>query len=350
MSWGSYASPAMPASDHPSGKVAPGIHYPVLGPLEVRAGERSLNLGGSRQRRVLAALLLAPNKPVGLSHLTEAVWDGVAPATARRQVQNAVAALRGVLARVGAADAIATHGSGYLLRVDPDALDASIFEELVQRARAEVAAGDGLAAAATLREALGLWRGPVLAGLGGQLPEVDGAKLEERRLAALEEVVDLELAAGTHARLVSELRGLVAEHPLRERFAGQLMIALYRGGRQAEALAAFHDLARRLSDELGVDPGAPLRRLYEAVLREDPELNAPGGAEQVPDTADDEPIAQPPPAPPQFTGRRGDLERLDRLLSDGHTDSAVVISAIAGTAGIGKTALAIRWAHRVRDK
>src|SRR4051812_4256143 len=203
----------MPASDHRSETAAPEVQYRVLGPLEVRAGARSLNLGGSRQRRVLAALLLAANKPVSLSHLTEAVWDGVAPATARRQVQNAVAALRAVLGRVGAGEAIATHGSGYLLRVTPDALDASIFEQLVQRARTEVAAGDGLAAATTLREALGLWRGPVLAGLGGRLPEVDGAKLEERRIAALEEVVDLELAAGAHARLVSELRGLVAEHP-----------------------------------------------------------------------------------------------------------------------------------------
>ena len=345
----------MPASVTPLAGADPPVQYRILGPLEVCAGERALNLGGTRQRRILAALLLATNRPVSLFRLVESVWEGAEPATARRQVQNAVAGLRAVLGRAGAANAIETHETGYLLRVGPDQLDALVFEQLVDRARAAAADGDPSGAAAALREALGLWRGPVLAGLGGQLAEVRATRLEEKRLAALEEVIELELAAGAHARLVSELRGLVTEHPLRERFVGQLMVALYRGGRQAEALAAYHELAGRLSGELGLDPGPDLRRCYEAVLREDPSLDPPGarspavpgdpGAPPAPDA-----IAQLPDDIPAFTGRQSDLARLDRLLSDGHTDSAVVISAIAGTAGVGKTALAVHWAHRVRDK
>jgi DNA-binding SARP family transcriptional activator/tetratricopeptide (TPR) repeat protein len=337
----------MRPSFEPPERAAADLRYRILGPLEVIAGERPLNLGGLRPRRVLAALLLNANRPVSLFHLVEAVWEGAPPNTARRQVQNAVAALRAVLSRVGAADAIVTHGSGYLLRVDPDQLDSLVFERLVERARALADGGDAPGATAALREALALWRGPVLAGLGGQLSELEATRLDEKRLVALEEVIELELAAGGHARLVSELRALVAEHPLRERFAGQLMVALYRGGRQAEALAAYHDLARHLHDELGLDPGPPLRRTYEMVLREDPELNAPAG----------EPVPASPGVPAQlpvdaeaFTGREGDLARLNQLISDGHTEAAVVITAIAGIAGVGKTALAVHWAHQVRDK
>jgi DNA-binding SARP family transcriptional activator/Tfp pilus assembly protein PilF len=337
----------MRPSFEPPERAAADLRYRILGPLEVIAGERPLNLGGLRPRRVLAALLLNANRPVSLFHLVEAVWESAPPNTARRQVQNAVAALRAVLSRVGAADAIVTHGSGYLLRVDPDQLDSLVFERLVERARALAEGGDAPGATATLREALALWRGPVLAGLGGQLSELEATRLDEKRLVALEEVIELELAAGGHARLVSELRALVAEHPLRERFAGQLMVALYRGGRQAEALAAYHDLARHLHDELGLDPGPALRRRYEMVLREDPELSAPAG----------EPVPAGPGVPAQlpadaeaFTGREGDLARLNQLISDGHTEAAVVITAIAGIAGVGKTALAVHWAHQVRDK
>jgi DNA-binding SARP family transcriptional activator/tetratricopeptide (TPR) repeat protein len=337
----------MRPSFEPPERAASGLRYRVLGPLEVIAGERPLNLGGLRPRRVLAGLLLNANRPVSLFHLVEAVWEGAPPNTARRQVQNAVAALRAVLSRVGAADAIVTHGSGYLLRVAPDQLDSLVFERLIEQARTLADSGDAAGATAALREALALWRGPVLAGLGGRLSELEATRLDEKRLVALEEVIELELAAGGHARLVSELRALVAEHPLRERFAGQLMVALYRGGRQAEALAAYHDLARHLHDELGLNPAPALRRTYEMVLREDPELNAPAG----------EPVPMSPGVPAQlprdaaaFTGREGDLARLNQLISDGHTEAAVVITAIAGIAGVGKTALAVHWAHQVRDK
>jgi DNA-binding SARP family transcriptional activator len=336
------------------------MRFGILGPLEARTGDRELNLGGLTQRRVLATLLLTPNRSVSLARLTEAAWDGDPPTTARRQVQNRVSTLGLLFARAGAAGVISNDGVGYRLRVQPDELDSLVFDRLVAEGRAATQAGDGPGAAATLRRALGLWRGPALAGLGGALLEREAAGLDEKRLAALEDCLDLELAAGHHGQVVAELRPLIGEHPLRERLVGQLMLALYRGGRQAEALAAYHELAGRLADELGVDPGAELRRLYEAVLREDPVLRAPGS---VPFPLGPSGVGPAAPAPPPadvpaqlpaeaagFTGRRLYLDQLDALLVDGRDEPAVVISAVAGAAGVGKTALAVHWAHRVRDR
>ncbi|MDT4986737.1 MAG: hypothetical protein QOI74_831 [Micromonosporaceae bacterium] len=346
----------MRSSVEPPERVASEPWYRILGPLEVLAADRPLNLGGVRARRVVAALLLGANRPVSLSQLVAAVWEGTPPTTARRQVQNAVAALRAVLARAGAGNVITTHGSGYVLRVGPDRLDSLVFERSVDRARA-MAVADRPAAVAVLREALALWRGPVLAGLGGQLYDLAATRLEEMRLAALDDVIEWELAMGGHARLVSELRALVAEHPLREGFTCHLMVALYRGGRQAEALAAYHELARGLATELGTDPGPTLRRRYEMVLREDPELIAPdpvaGGpgrsATRSPADQHAHPPAQLPPDPVAFTGHQADLDRLDQLISGVGPAATVVVSAIGGTVGVGKTALAVHWAHRARD-
>ncbi|MDT5035429.1 MAG: hypothetical protein QOE03_614 [Micromonosporaceae bacterium] len=347
----------MRSSVEPPERVASEPWYRILGPLEVLAADRPLNLGGVRARRVVAALLLGANRPVSLSQLVAAVWEGTPPTTARRQVQNAVAALRAVLARAGAGNVITTHGSGYVLRVGPDRLDSLVFERSVDRARAMAGAADRPAAVAVLREALALWRGPVLAGLGGQLYDLAATRLEEMRLAALDDVIEWELAMGGHARLVSELRALVAEHPLREGFTCHLMVALYRGGRQAEALAAYHELARGLATELGTDPGPTLRRRYEMVLREDPELIAPdpvaGGpgrsATRSPADQHAHPPAQLPPDPVAFTGHQADLDRLDQLISGVGPAATVVVSAIGGTVGVGKTALAVHWAHRARD-
>src|SRR6266511_96107 len=248
------------------------MEFRVLGPLEVRAAGRELNLGGLRQQRILAALLLNANRTVSLSHLVTAAWEDAPPTTARRQVQNRVALLRSLFNEAGK-DLISRSGAGYLLRVGPDELDALVFDRLVAAARAAADGGEGQRAARLLREALALWRGPALAGLGSQALEHEAAGLEEKRLAALEDCLDLELAAGEHGKAVAELRVLVARHPAGERLVGQLMVALFRGGRQAEALAAYHELAGRLAEELGLDPGPELRRLYEAVLREDPALS-----------------------------------------------------------------------------
>jgi DNA-binding SARP family transcriptional activator/tetratricopeptide (TPR) repeat protein len=311
-----------------------GVEFRILGPLEVWSDGQPVDLGGLRQRRVLAALLLSPNRVVALSRLADAGWGADTPPTVERQVRNRVAALRGVLTPAGGL--IDTDGDGYRLRVGPGELDAAVFEELVARGRA---AGD----AGLLRDALGLWRGPALAGLGEPLV-APAARLEDQRLTVYEECLELELAAGAHARVLDELAALVAAHPLRERLVGLWMTALYRSGGRAEALAAYQALAERLVDELGVDPGPEVRRVHEAVLREDPALPGP-----VPEELSVVP-AQLPRTVPGFTGRVGELARLDALLSHAQAAPTVVISAIAGTAGVGKTALAVHWAHRVRDK
>jgi DNA-binding SARP family transcriptional activator/tetratricopeptide (TPR) repeat protein len=317
------------------------MEFRVLGPLEVRAGGQVIDVGGPRQRRILAALLLYPNRAVSLSYLTEVAWDDDPPATARRQVQNRLATLRRLLNPAGGS--IAVRDGGCLVRVEPGGLDSIAFAELAERGRA--AADPKL-----LREALRLWRGPALSGLDGTVLEREVTGLEERRLTVLEECLELELAEGGHNRIVAELRTLVAEHPLRERFVGLLMVALYRCGRQAEALAAYADAAGRLADDLGIDPGPELRRLHRAVLREEPCLAPPAPpAPPVKSAAGSVAPSQLPADVSGFTGRTSELVWLDHVLSDGQTERAPVVSVISGTAGVGKTALAVHWAHRVRD-
>jgi DNA-binding SARP family transcriptional activator/tetratricopeptide (TPR) repeat protein len=314
---------------------------------------RLLDLGGPRQRRILATLLLHPNQVVEVSVLADAAWDGDPPATAHRLVRNRIAALRAVLIRAGAF--IDTEDSGYRLRVGPGELDATVFDELVRQGRA---ASDP----ALLREALALWRGQITVdpcGAGaGDLPATAATALEETRVAVVEECVDLEMSLDppTHqvTELVAELRHLVSAHPLRERLVGHLMLALYRHGRPDEALCEYRRLADRLADELGIDPGPELRRLHDAMRRDDPALLRSVIAAPAAGPAGD-PVAggrpqQLPADVAGFTGRLIDVARLDSMLSDGQTASTVVISAVAGTAGVGKTALAVHWAHRVRDK
>jgi DNA-binding SARP family transcriptional activator/tetratricopeptide (TPR) repeat protein len=304
------------------------MKFRLLGPLEVSVGGRRVDLGGLRQRRVLAALLLGAGRVVPLSRLVEAAWDDDPPATAQRQARNRVAALRQILGRIG--NFIDTEADGYRLRVAPGELDLAIFGELARRGQATGDAG-------LLRQALGVWRGPVLSGLGGACLAREVAPIEEQRLAVWEERLDLELAAGAQEAVVAELGGLVGAHPVRERLVGLWMTALHRCGRTREALSAYSDLAARLADELGIDPSPELRRLREELAQ-----GGPSGPALV--------AAQLPHDVPDFTGRVGDLARLDGLLSDAQIGRTVVISAIAGTAGVGKTALAVHWGHRVRDK
>jgi DNA-binding SARP family transcriptional activator len=261
------------------------LQFAILGPLEVHFCRRPVPIRGSRERLVLASLLIAAGDPVSLDRLVETVWDARPPRAAAKAVRNSVSALRQRLAEViGPVPLIGTEPTGYRLQLDRCYLDAQDFQDKTTTARRAAAAGQAGQAAAELRAALALWRGPALAGLDGAVIEAEAASLDEQRLTALEECFDLELALGAHGRLVSELGAVAREHPLRERFAGQLMIALYRSGRQAEALDVYRQLASKLADDLGIDPSAEVAMLHQAILRQDPSLDvsvpAPAGRPQ----------------------------------------------------------------------
>jgi YVTN family beta-propeller protein len=252
--------------------------FGILGPLEVSRSGHALPLGGPRQRAVLASLLLEANRVVSMDRLAEDLWGGRPPEGWITTLQTYVFHLRRALEPdrpAGAArDVLVTRGRGYLLRVNRQHLDAALFEDGFTAGRAALEAGRHAEAAGMLREALDLWRGQVLADLADYLfTRPEAARLEELRLAALEARIDADLALGRHDTLTAELEHLAAEHPLRERLHGQLMLALYRCGRQAEALAAYRRARDLLANQLGIDPSEPLQRLHEAVLAHDPELD-----------------------------------------------------------------------------
>ena len=333
------------------------MEFHILGPPEVIASGRPVTLGGRRQRTVLAMLLANAHQVVSVAHLVDAAWEDGPPSTAKRQVQNSISALRRTLTGSGtSAQVMVADGPGYRIRVEPGQLDVEVFQGQVAEAQAQVARGHAAEAVELLRSALGLWRGPALAGISGWVFEAAAVRLEEQRLTATEQCLELELELGRHRELVGELGELVVANPLRERLVGQLMVALYRSGRQADALRAYHRLAARLADDLGLDPGAQLQELHTAILRNDPSLAAPRDP-QVPAVAAARSSALVPAELPAdvaaFTGRSVPLAELDALLpgnGGGSRASAVVISAIAGAAGVGKTALAVHWGHKVRDR
>jgi DNA-binding SARP family transcriptional activator/ABC-type branched-subunit amino acid transport system substrate-binding protein len=253
------------------------MEFRLLGPLEIADGDGTVRLGEGRQRGVLVLLLLHRNEAVSSERLIDALWGERPPPTAAKVLQNHVGQLRRALGdREGAR--LQTRGRGYALRVEPGELDVERFERLVQAGGDALGRDDPAAAAARLREALALWRGPALADVAYESfaqPEI--ARLGERRLVALEQLIDADLALGRHAEVIAELEALVAEHPLRERPRGQLMLALYASGRQAEALEVFQDARHALVEELGVEPGPALRELQAAILRHDPALSPPAG-------------------------------------------------------------------------
>jgi DNA-binding SARP family transcriptional activator len=292
------------------------VEFRVLGPLEVVDAGRPVRLGGPQASTALAALLLAGGAVVAVGELIDALWDGEPPPTATHQVHKTIAGLRARLPGL-----IETVGTGYRLDADTD-----------------LARFTDLAATGTLpglTAALALWRGPALAGIDSRALRSAAARLDDHRLAVLEASVELRLAAGDAAGLAVELPALVAANPLRETPRRQLMVALYRCGRQADALAVYAQTRALLADELGVDPGPDLARVHQQVLRADPALDRPGPA-----------ACTLPYDLPDFAGRTADL---DRLLDPAST-GAVVISAIDGMAGIGKTALAVHAAHRLAGR
>jgi DNA-binding SARP family transcriptional activator/ABC-type glycerol-3-phosphate transport system substrate-binding protein len=247
------------------------MRFRVLGPLEVSAESGPITLGGPKQRAVLAHLLVRANQVVPAEALIDQVWGDEPPEAARNTLQTYVSHLRKALG----ADRLEGRTPGYVLHVEPDELDAARFERLLHEARS--ADGQADSAAAILREALGLWRGPAFADLAGE-ESLSGeiARLEELRIQALEERLAADLASGRHADVVAELESLTRGQPLRERLWASLMLALYRSGRQADALAVFQRARQILADELGVDPSPELVRLQERVLRQDPDLEIQG--------------------------------------------------------------------------
>src|SRR5438876_725872 len=249
------------------------MEFRILGPLEVEGDDGSrLEFAAQKPRGLLALLLLHRNEVVATDALIEELWAGHPPETAANTLQVYVSQLRKLLS----SDAVVRQPPGYLLRVDPDAVDAAQFEHLVEQGRRDLEAGLHEPAARTFRMALELWRGAPLADFTfDSFAQAEIARLTELRTAALEERIEAELALGQHDVLVGELEALIAENPLRERLRGQLMLALYRSGRQAEALEAYRRTRRELMDELGLEPSTGLQELERAILQQDPSLDAP---------------------------------------------------------------------------
>jgi YVTN family beta-propeller protein len=264
------------------------VEYRILGPLEVRDAGRSIPLGTAKQQALLAVLVLHANNFVPREQLIDELWGESPPPTATKAVQVYVSHLRKLLAHNGE-HAIATRSGGYVLSLDGDGVDALSFERIATEARERAASGNAEHAASLFREALELWRGPALAGLAFEsVARYEVERLEEERIGALMDRIDCDLSLGRHEQLVGELEGMVAQHPLRERFRGQLMLALYRSGRQADALRVYREGRETLVEQLGLEPSEPLQRLEHAILVHDPALEAPAGVARprVPNVAD----------------------------------------------------------------
>ena len=325
------------------------MQFEVLGPIRVTVSGQVVKIGSARQRAVLAVLLLSAGRVVSVDRLIDAVWGDQPAESALNLVRTYVWRLRSLLTEDGVAR-LETEPAGYLLRVKPDELDLAEFEQRVADGRAALAQDDASTAAVQLRAALELWRGEPFGDVtlhGGDLA-AETLRLSEARVAALEERVEADLALGRHEELVGELRQLAAQHPLRERITGSLMLACYRSGRQADALAAYQTLRGALVEELGLDPGPAVQELHERILDADPELREGRVVHRF--SARHAP-RQLPAAPGHFTGRTDEVQALTALVGqDERRVGTVVICAIDGMGGIGKTALALHAAHLLADR
>jgi DNA-binding SARP family transcriptional activator len=356
--------------------MATGMEFGLLGPLTVRRDGIGIAVPPGKQRAVLAALLLKAGQIVPVDELAEALWGERPPVSARVSVQNYVKRLRASLGEEGRSR-ITTGPGGYLIQVTAGELDVSRFEALLRSARAAARDRSWDQAATGAGAALALWRGEPLAGVDSEvLAAREVPRLAELRLQALETRIDADLQLGRPSEAIAELRQLVSAHPLREPLHALLMLALYRDGRQGEALAAYARARAVLVGELGTEPGTELWELHQQILTADPALDLPApppaaagsapaaahprpAAEDSPPAAEDSrPVAAdgPQPVVPRelpagvrhFTGRGGELKELTALLDQADEETpTVVISAIGGTAGVGKTALAVQWAHQV---
>jgi DNA-binding SARP family transcriptional activator len=340
------------------------LQFRILGPLEVAGGAGPLSLGGPRQRAVLACLLVHANEVVPIDALAEGVWEGRPPESATGTIRTYVSHLRKAVdpsASEAAGQVLLTRPPGYMLRVAPGQLDSDRFERLLEEGRRAQLDGTPDLALSRLNEALRLWRGPALADFASEsFARAEAARLEGCRLTAIEERLEAQLALGLHSELVAELEHLAAAHPLRERLWGQLMLALYRAGRQAEALGVYQQTRAMLAEEMGIDPSPALRDLQRAVLQQDPRLDwyPPASTRQVaasggPATAPPDPPG-PPPAPVLrpaaelvFVGREEEMRTLGELLEQALQGHGGLV-LLAGQAGIGKTRTAEELAARAQ--
>ncbi|QFZ20652.1 AfsR/SARP family transcriptional regulator [Saccharothrix syringae] len=321
------------------------MEFRILGPLEVRFDGQPVRIGGARQQRLLALLLLAANRVVLVERLVDELWSSP-PRSARQQIHNAIASLRRTLAEHSADVHIRWTEAGYLLDVPESSIDVNQFLGLLDEARQAETRGRLTEAVAALRGALDMWRGDVLAGLGGTVVENAVAGLHEQRLGAVETLMSLRLRTGETGSVVSELRQLVNEHPLRDSLRISLMQALYRSGRQADALAVYDDGRRMLADDLGLDPSPELQRVHADVLRGTLE-SAPAPTEPGADPSEVQGVRSYLPHDiSDFSGRSAELLQL-RAATRATSPTAITISAVDGMGGVGKTTLAVHLAHRV---
>jgi DNA-binding SARP family transcriptional activator len=312
----------------------PRVRFRILGPIEAARAGTTLDLGGPRHRKLLAVLLVHAGEVVSTERLIQALWGDEPPEGAAAALHVRVSELRKALrgAQPGADAGLLTRGSGYLLQVGADELDARCVERLAAAGREALARGEHAKASESLREALALWRGPALMEVADQpFAQTEVARLESLRLQASEDRMEADLGLGRHRELVVELETMVVEHPLRERFWAQLMLAQYRAGRQAEALRTYQAARELLVERFGIDPGAELQRLHGAVLRHDPALDLPataaGGGSRKRSTL---------PAPlTSFVGREGELTEVRALLETGR------LVTLTGVGGVGKSRLAL---------
>jgi DNA-binding SARP family transcriptional activator/tetratricopeptide (TPR) repeat protein len=349
------------------------VEFRLLGEVEADHDGRRLDLGRRRERCLLGLLLLDVGKVVPVDRLLDLLWDADPPPTALKQLRVNISRIRRRLGPDGTGLRILTRGDGYAALTDPHNIDIHRFRNGLEQAQK---LADPAERVAVLGPVLALWRGPALADVATSLlRERVTANLDELHLTAVELHLEAQLQCGRHREIISQLVELVTRHPLRQRLVGLLMLALYRDRRQPEALQTYHRLSARLAEELGLDPDPQTRQLHEAILRADAALaahdetatGARNGTQN--GTRNGRPAAPDgPPAAPQreprwvrpaqlpldvhgFTGRGGEIARLDAILATaGEQPTAVIISALSGTAGVGKTALAVHWAHRVADR
>ncbi|MBB6435527.1 AfsR/SARP family transcriptional regulator [Streptomyces candidus] len=320
----------------------PGVRFSLLGPVRAWRDGEPVPAGSPQQRALLALLLLREGRTATAAELIDGIWGGEPPSQALAALRTYASRLRKTLG----ADVLVSESGGYAIRPERGALDLAVAQQLAAEAEAARTAGDRCGARTLLARAIGLWDGEALASVPGPYAQSQRARLEEWLLQLTETRLDLDLEVGCHAEAVAELTALTAAHPLRERLRELLMLALYRCGRQAEALAVYADTRRLLADELGVDPRPELSRLQQRILAADTELAEPV---ETPPSAVPAVVlpAQLPASVPDFTGRATLVRELGERLAHAET-SVMAVSALAGIGGVGKTTLAVHVAHAAR--